>query len=118
MYISHFKYLCFFLIVVCTGQKRLKDSQGGGGSSKKQKRSHKTSVVNNKKKSKTSKYSSFTQIGRYRIVDSCLNDWGGGGIYITQDYDHQETCTSVEVMKLFNLSVGSCAFADPDPVVN
>uniref|UniRef100_A0A7M4FI23 AT-rich interaction domain 4B n=1 Tax=Crocodylus porosus TaxID=8502 RepID=A0A7M4FI23_CROPO len=52
---------------VCTGQKRLKDSQGGGGSSKKQKRSHKTSVVNNKKKSKTSKYSSFTQIGRYRI---------------------------------------------------
>uniref|UniRef100_A0A7M4FFE7 AT-rich interaction domain 4B n=1 Tax=Crocodylus porosus TaxID=8502 RepID=A0A7M4FFE7_CROPO len=38
---------------VCTGQKRLKDSQGGGGSSKKQKRSHKTSVVNNKKKSKT-----------------------------------------------------------------
>ncbi|KAL1784045.1 AT-rich interactive domain-containing protein 4B isoform X3 [Sigmodon hispidus] len=36
----------------CTGQKRVKDTQGGGSSSKKQKRSHKATVVNNKKKGK------------------------------------------------------------------
>ncbi|EDL32749.1 AT-rich interactive domain-containing protein 4B isoform 2 [Mus musculus] len=36
----------------CTGQKRVKDTQGVGSSSKKQKRSHKATVVNNKKKGK------------------------------------------------------------------
>ncbi|XP_020930060.1 AT-rich interactive domain-containing protein 4B isoform X2 [Sus scrofa] len=36
----------------CTGQKRVKETQGGGSSSKKQKRSHKATVVNNKKKGK------------------------------------------------------------------
>ncbi|XP_034365863.1 AT-rich interactive domain-containing protein 4B isoform X3 [Arvicanthis niloticus] len=36
----------------CTGQKRVKDTQGVGSSSKKQKRSHKAAVVNNKKKGK------------------------------------------------------------------
>ncbi|KFQ27308.1 AT-rich interactive domain-containing protein 4B, partial [Merops nubicus] len=46
---------------VCTGQKRLKDSQGGGSSSKKQKRSHKTSV-NNKKKSKTTNSSDSEEL--------------------------------------------------------
>lgn len=37
---------------VCTGQKRVKETQGGGSSSKKQKRSQKPTVVNNKKKGK------------------------------------------------------------------
>ncbi|XP_069708438.1 AT-rich interactive domain-containing protein 4B isoform X3 [Phaenicophaeus curvirostris] len=46
---------------VCTGQKRLKDSQGGGSSSKKQKRSHKTSV-NNKKKSKATNSSDSEEL--------------------------------------------------------
>ncbi|XP_075268453.1 AT-rich interactive domain-containing protein 4B isoform X4 [Opisthocomus hoazin] len=46
---------------VCTGQKRLKDTQGGGSSSKKQKRSHKTSV-NNKKKSKTTNSSDSDEL--------------------------------------------------------
>ncbi|XP_055969624.1 AT-rich interactive domain-containing protein 4B isoform X4 [Sorex fumeus] len=36
----------------CTGQKRVKETQGGGSSSKKQKRSQKATVVNNKKKGK------------------------------------------------------------------
>ncbi|XP_031214846.1 AT-rich interactive domain-containing protein 4B isoform X3 [Mastomys coucha] len=36
----------------CTGQKRVKETQGVGSSSKKQKRSHKATVVNNKKKGK------------------------------------------------------------------
>lgn len=51
----YFVLLNFFPIIACTGQKRVKDSQGGGSSSKKQKRSHKTTVVNNKKKGKGSK---------------------------------------------------------------
>uniref|UniRef100_A0A670XSL0 AT-rich interactive domain-containing protein 4B n=1 Tax=Pseudonaja textilis TaxID=8673 RepID=A0A670XSL0_PSETE len=45
----------------CTGQKRLKDSQGGGPS-KKQKRSHKTSVVNNKKKNKSTNSSDSEEL--------------------------------------------------------
>lgn len=47
--------LNFFPIKACTGQKRVKETQGGGSSSKKQKRSHKATVVNNKKKGKGSK---------------------------------------------------------------
>ncbi|XP_015672408.2 AT-rich interactive domain-containing protein 4B [Protobothrops mucrosquamatus] len=45
----------------CTGQKRLKDSQGGGPS-KKQKRSHKSSVVNNKKKNKSTNSSDSEEL--------------------------------------------------------
>ncbi|XP_034284203.1 AT-rich interactive domain-containing protein 4B isoform X3 [Pantherophis guttatus] len=45
----------------CTGQKRLKDSQGGGPS-KKQKRSHKASVVNNKKKNKSTNSSDSEEL--------------------------------------------------------
>lgn len=51
-----FCYLIFFPIIVCTGQKRVKESQGGGSSSKKQKRSQKPTVINNKKKGKGSKF--------------------------------------------------------------
>jgi hypothetical protein len=50
------RFYFVFLITACTGQKRVKDTQGVGSSSKKQKRSHKATVVNNKKKGKGSKY--------------------------------------------------------------
>lgn len=59
---------------VCTGQKRVKETQGGGSSSKKQKRSQKPTVVNNKKKGKGTDLENMTSAERITILQEKLQE--------------------------------------------